>query len=168
MPFAGNVKDAPWRFRFARRDLPMYWIFQTLSVHLVCTTFQAQATLHQLVRLSCIVILDKYLIRVDTDTHLMDNNQRLFIYKRKTMVKIKLRRMGAPKRPFYRIVVADSTTSRDGAFIEIIGQYNPLTAPETVVLKEEACVKWIKQGAQPTDTVKRIFTKAGIYDKVKA
>ena len=78
------------------------------------------------------------------------------------MVKIKLRRMGAPKRPFYRIVVADSTTSRDGAFIAIIGQYNPLTAPETVVLKEEECVKWIKQGAQPTDTVRALLKKVDV------
>ena len=84
------------------------------------------------------------------------------------MVKIKLRRIGAPKKPFYRIVVAESTTSRNGAFIEIIGQYNPLSNPETGVLKEEAAVKWIKNGSQPTETVKRILTKAGIYDKVKA
>lgn len=84
------------------------------------------------------------------------------------MVKIKLRRTGAPKKPSYRIVVAESTTSRNGAFIEIIGQFNPLTNPETVNLDEAKAVEWIKKGAQPTDTVKRIFTKAGIYDKVKA
>jgi small subunit ribosomal protein S16 len=84
------------------------------------------------------------------------------------MVKIKLRRVGAPKKPSYRLVVADSRTSRDGAFISIIGHYDPLTHPETVVIDQEAALKWLKNGAQPTDTVARLFTKAGIMEKLKA
>lgn len=78
------------------------------------------------------------------------------------MVKIRLRRMGAKKAPFYRIVVADSRSPRDGRFIEEIGTYNPLTDPAEVKINSERAQEWIKSGAQPTDTVKGLFKKAGI------
>ena len=77
-------------------------------------------------------------------------------------VKIRLRRMGAKKAPFYRIVVADSRFPRDGRFIEEIGTYNPLAEPSEVKIDAEKAVKWIKNGAQPTDTVKSLFKKNGI------
>lgn len=78
------------------------------------------------------------------------------------MVKIRLKRMGANKKPFYRIVVADSRYPRDGRFIEEIGYFNPLTEPETVKIDEEKANKWLSTGAQPTDTVKRLLKKAEI------
>ena len=74
-------------------------------------------------------------------------------------VKIRLRRMGAKKAPFYRIVVADSRYPRDGRFIEEIGYYNPLTEPAEVKVDAEKAKKWIANGAQPTDTVKALFKK---------
>ena len=74
-------------------------------------------------------------------------------------VKIRLRRMGAKKAPFYRIVVADSRYPRDGRFIEEIGYYNPLTEPATVKVDAEKAKKWISNGAQTTDTVKALFKK---------
>lgn len=77
------------------------------------------------------------------------------------MVKIRLRRMGAKKSPFYRIVVADSRSPRDGRCIEEIGTYNPLTTPSTVEVDVEKAQQWIKNGAQPTDTVKALLKKAG-------
>ncbi len=77
-------------------------------------------------------------------------------------VKIRLRRMGAKKAPFYRIVVADSRFPRDGRFIEEIGTYNPLAEPSEVKIDAEKAVKWIKNGAQPTDTVKSLFKKNGV------
>lgn len=77
-------------------------------------------------------------------------------------VKIRLRRMGAKKSPFYRIVVADSRFPRDGRFIEEIGTYNPLTDPSTVKVDAEKANKWIANGAQPTDTVKSLFKKHGV------
>ena len=73
------------------------------------------------------------------------------------MVKIRLRRMGAKKAPFYRVVVADSRYPRDGRFIEEVGTYNPMTNPATVKLNKEAIDKWIANGAQPTDTVKALI-----------
>ena len=78
------------------------------------------------------------------------------------MVKIRLRRMGAKKNPFYRIVVADSHFARDGRFIEEIGTYNPLTTPVTFDLDAEKAQAWIKNGAQPTDTVKALLKKANV------
>jgi len=81
------------------------------------------------------------------------------------MVKIRLRRVGAKKRPSYRLVVADVRAPRDGAFIDIIGHYDPLTDPETVVIKEEKALHWLSQGAQPTDTAARLLNKAGIMEK---
>lgn len=83
------------------------------------------------------------------------------------MVKIRLRRVGAKNRPSYRLVIADSRAPRDGAFINIIGHYNPLTDPATVVINEEEALKWLRQGAQPTETVARLLTKAGIMEKFK-
>ena len=76
------------------------------------------------------------------------------------MVKIRLRRMGAKKSPFYRVVVADSHFARDGRFIEEIGTYNPLTDPAEVKIDMERANYWIKNGAQPTDTVKALLKKA--------
>lgn len=78
------------------------------------------------------------------------------------MVKIRLKRMGANKKPFYRIVIADSRYPRDGRFIEEIGYFNPITEPETVKIDEEKANKWLATGAQPTDTVKRLLKKAEI------
>ena len=80
------------------------------------------------------------------------------------MVKIRLRRMGAKKAPFYRIVVADSRYPRDGRFIEEIGTYNPLTNPSTVHVDADRAQEWIKKGAQPTDTVRGILKKAGVLN----
>ena len=73
--------------------------------------------------------------------------------------------MGAKHKPSYRVVAADSRSPRDGRFIEIIGHYNPLTEPTTVVIDEEKALKWLNQGAQPTDTVHRLLRKLGIMDK---
>jgi len=83
------------------------------------------------------------------------------------MVKIRLRRVGAKKKPSYRVVVADSRAPRDGAFISIIGHYNPLTDPETIVIDEEKALTWLRQGAQPTVTAARLLSKVGIMDKFK-
>ncbi|WP_281164874.1 30S ribosomal protein S16 [Liquorilactobacillus sicerae] len=80
-------------------------------------------------------------------------------------VKIRLKRMGSKKRPFYRIVVADSRSPRDGRFIETVGTYNPLTQPELVTLKEEKILNWLQNGAQPSDTVRNILSKHGIMKK---
>ncbi len=77
-------------------------------------------------------------------------------------VKIRLRRMGAKKAPFYRIVVADSRYPRDGRFIEEIGYYDPTTEPTTLKVDAEKVQKWVSTGAQPTDTVKAIFKKNGV------
>ena len=77
------------------------------------------------------------------------------------MVKIRLRRMGAKKAPFYRIVVADSRYPRDGRFIEEIGTYNPLTTPVEIKVDGERAQAWIKTGAQPTETEKALLKKAG-------
>ena len=77
-------------------------------------------------------------------------------------VKIRLRRMGAKKSPFYRIVVADSRFPRDGRFIEEIGTYNPLVDPAEIKVDAEKAKKWMQNGAQPTDTVKAILKKAGV------
>ena len=76
------------------------------------------------------------------------------------MVKIRLRRMGAKKAPYYRVVVADSRNARDGRFIEEIGTYNPLTDPATVEIDMERANYWIANGAQPTDTVRALLKKA--------
>ncbi|MBI6875024.1 30S ribosomal protein S16 [Clostridium aciditolerans] len=77
-------------------------------------------------------------------------------------VKIRLRRMGAKKAPFYRIVVADSRSPRDGRFVEEIGYYNPITEPATIKVDEEKAAEWLKNGAQPTEIVKKLFVRAGL------
>ena len=79
-------------------------------------------------------------------------------------VKIRLRRMGAKKAPFYRVIVADSRSPRDGRFIEEIGYYNPLTNPAEVKIDAEKAKKWLGNGAQPTETVKSLLKKSGIVD----
>ena len=78
------------------------------------------------------------------------------------MVKIRLRRMGAKKAPYYRIVVADSRSPRDGRCIEEIGSYNPLTKPATINVDAEKVQNWISKGAQPTDTVRGLLKNAGV------
>ena len=78
------------------------------------------------------------------------------------MVKIRIKRIGAHKKPFYRVVVADSRTQRDGRFIEEIGYYNPLKDPAEIKIDEEAAKKWLGTGAQPTETVKKLFKAEGI------
>ena len=78
------------------------------------------------------------------------------------MVKIRLRRLGAKKAPFYRVVVADSRYPRDGRFIEEIGTYNPLSDPAEITIDAERAQKWIKNGAQPTDTVRALLKKTGV------
>ena len=83
------------------------------------------------------------------------------------MVKIRLRRTGAKKKPSYRLVVADARAPRDGAYISVIGHYNPLTNPETIVIDEEKALSWLRQGAQPTDTAAKLLSKAGIMEKFK-
>ncbi len=83
------------------------------------------------------------------------------------MVKIRLRRTGAKKRPSYRVVVADSRAPRDGAFIEIIGHYDPLTDPPTVVIEKEKALAWLGKGAQPTATTARLMGNLGIIEKPK-
>ena len=80
-------------------------------------------------------------------------------------VKLRLKRMGAKKRPFYRIVAADSRSPRDGKVIEEIGYYNPVVEPADIKVNEELALKWLKDGAQPTDTVRNILKKQGIVKK---
>ena len=79
--------------------------------------------------------------------------------------KIRLTRMGAKKAPFYRLVVADSRSPRDGRFVEQIGTYNPLTTPAEIKINEELALKWLNNGAIPTDTVKNLLSGAGIMKK---
>jgi small subunit ribosomal protein S16 len=90
-------------------------------------------------------------------------NIKIFIYLEETKmaVKIRLRRMGAKRAPFYRVVVADSRYPRDGRFIDEIGTYNPMTDPAEIKIDNEKAAQWIKNGAQPTDTVKVILKKSG-------
>ncbi len=80
-------------------------------------------------------------------------------------VKIRLNRMGAKKNPFYRVVVADSRSPRDGRFIEILGHYDSTKEPAIVKIDEEKALEWMNKGAQPTDTVKSLFRKEGIMAK---
>jgi small subunit ribosomal protein S16 len=78
------------------------------------------------------------------------------------LVKIRLARMGAKKKPFYRVVVADSRSRRDGPFIEILGTYDPMKEPTEIKVNADKAKSWIDKGAQPTDTVKRLLQKAGL------
>jgi small subunit ribosomal protein S16 len=80
-------------------------------------------------------------------------------------VKLRLKRMGAKKRPFYRIVAADSRTSRDGKIIELIGTYNPLLDPVEIKIDEEKAMKWLDMGAKPSDTVRNLLSEVGIMTK---
>jgi small subunit ribosomal protein S16 len=80
-------------------------------------------------------------------------------------VKIRLKRMGAKKSPFYRIVVADSRSPRDGRSIETVGTYNPVTQPAQINIDEELALKWLQNGAKPSDTVRNLFSQQGIMEK---
>ena len=80
-------------------------------------------------------------------------------------VKLRLTRMGKKKQPMYRVVATDSRTKRDGEYIELVGTYNPLTKPATIKLNEEIALKWLNNGAIPSDTVKNLFKDAGIMKK---
>jgi small subunit ribosomal protein S16 len=80
-------------------------------------------------------------------------------------VKIRLKRMGSKKNPFYRIVVADSRSPRDGRFIETVGTYNPVSEPAEIRINEELALKWLLNGAKPSDTVRNLFSKQGIMEK---
>ena len=80
-------------------------------------------------------------------------------------VKIRLKRMGAKKTPFYRIVVADSRSPRDGRYIEIVGTYNPVTQPAQIQINEELALQWLQNGAKPSDTVRNLFSNQGIMEK---
>ena len=80
-------------------------------------------------------------------------------------VKLRLKRMGSKKKPVYRIVAIDSHVKRDGEYIELVGTYNPLTEPKTVKVNEEVALKWLKNGAQPSDTVRNLLSDAGVMKK---
>lgn len=80
-------------------------------------------------------------------------------------VKLRLKRMGSKQKPFYRIVAADSRSPRDGKFIETVGTYNPIMQPAEVKVNEELALKWLTNGAQPTDTVRNILSQAGVMKK---
>jgi len=82
------------------------------------------------------------------------------------MVRIRLTRLGTKKKPFYRVVVADSAAKRDGRFIESLGTYDPLKNPPAVLLDETRVLLWLRRGAQPSDTVRRIFTRKGLAQQV--
>jgi len=83
------------------------------------------------------------------------------------LLRIRLRRVGAKKKPSYRLVVADVRAPRDGAFVDIIGHYDPMTDPETIVIHEDKALHWLSQGAKPSDTTARLLGKAGILEKFK-
>lgn len=83
-------------------------------------------------------------------------------------VKIRLKRMGAKKRPFYRLVVADSRAARDGAFIDVLGFYNPISEPVEIKIDEEKALEWLQKGAQPSDTAKTLLKKSGVMEKFAA
>lgn len=80
-------------------------------------------------------------------------------------VKIRLKRMGAKKSPFYRIVVADSRSPRDGRYIEVVGTYNPVAQPAKVEINEELALKWLQDGAKPSDTVRNLLSQQGVMEK---
>ena len=83
------------------------------------------------------------------------------------MLRIRLRRVGAKKKPSYRIVVADSRAPRDGAFVDQVGHYDPLTDPPTILLNEDKIVKWLGNGAQPSEPVEGMLRKMGIFERLK-
>ena len=90
---------------------------------------------------------------------------RTLFQEENTMVKLRLTRMGSKKKPFYRIVASTSTAPRDGRFIEVVGTYNPVAQPAIVSIDEAKALKWLSEGAQPTDTVRALFSKQGIMTK---
>ena len=83
-------------------------------------------------------------------------------------VKIRLKRMGAKKKPFYRLVVADSRAARDGAFIETLGYYNPIADPVELEIDEQKALDWLQKGAQPSDTARSLLTRTGVMEKFAA
>jgi small subunit ribosomal protein S16 len=83
-------------------------------------------------------------------------------------VRIRLRRLGAKKRPFYRVVVADQRSPRDGRFIEVIGKYHPLEDPSLIEIDEEKALEWLRKGAQPSQAVQNLLTKVGIWETFQA
>ncbi len=83
------------------------------------------------------------------------------------MLRIRLRRVGTRNRPRYRVVVADSRSPRDGAFVENIGRYNPMADPAELVIDEEKALKWLRQGAQPSDTAAKLLNRLGILERLK-
>ncbi len=83
------------------------------------------------------------------------------------MLRLRLRRVGARHQPSYRVVVADSRAARDGAFVDQIGHYNPRTDPPTIQIDEEKALKWIRQGAQPSEAVAQMLKKLGTLDRVE-
>lgn len=83
------------------------------------------------------------------------------------MLRLRLRRVGARHQPSYRVVVADSRAARDGAFVDLIGHYNPRTDPPTIQIDEEKALKWIRQGAQPSEAVAWMLKKLGTLDRVE-
>lgn len=84
------------------------------------------------------------------------------------MVRIRLRRMGAKKRPFYRVVVTDQRSPRDGRFIENIGKYHPLEDPSFIEINEDKAVKWLNEGAQPSDAVRKLLQISGAWEKYES
>ena len=83
------------------------------------------------------------------------------------MLRIRLRRTGAKKKPSYRVVVADSRAARDGRFVDQLGHYDPMTDPPTVVIDEEKALKWLRQGAQPSEAVMRLLKRLGTLERIK-
>lgn len=83
-------------------------------------------------------------------------------------VKIRLKRMGAKKRPYYRLVVADSRTARDGSYIEVLGSYDPIANPTKVEIDAEKALMWLQRGAQPSDSARRLLEQTGVIEKSKA
>ncbi len=83
------------------------------------------------------------------------------------MIRIRLRRTGATKQPHYRIVVADARAPRDGKYIDLVGHYDPLTEPATIDVDTEKATRWVQQGAQMTETVEKLFARAGVLDQVR-
>ena len=81
-------------------------------------------------------------------------------------VKIRLRRMGTKQTPFYRVVVADSRTARDGRFLEILGTYDPLKHPVALIIDEDRTLRWLQKGAQPTDTVRQLLRRVGLMRRL--
>ena len=84
------------------------------------------------------------------------------------MLKIRLRRTGATKKPHYRVVVAESSAPRDGSFVDVVGHYHPLNHPTDIAIDEDKVLQWLSKGAQPTRVVQRLLTKAGVWGKFQA